>query len=166
LPRPAPLAISTLHANNANQALDRIINYFPEEHRNRLVPGLSLNLRAFVTQRLVKTVDGKRCAVVEILLGTPLVKEMIHKGNVHEIKEIMNKTENPGMQTFGGALYRLHKDGRIDLDETMRNADSPNNRRLRINLSENQPAGKKTATGLSLIDKDDGEDEEEEVATA
>ncbi len=159
------LAISTLHANNANQALDRIINFFPEERRNQLLLDLSLNLRAFVSQRLVKTVDGKRCAAVEILLGTPLVQEMIHKGNVHEIKEIMDKSENLGMQTFDGALYRLCKDGRIDLDEAMRNADSPNNLRLRINLSEDQPAEKKAAAGLSLIDKDDGE-EEEEMATA
>ena len=159
------LAISTLHANNANQALDRIINFFPEERRNQLLLDLSLNLRAFVSQRLVKTVDGKRCAAVEILLGTPLVQEMIHKGNVHEIKEIMDKSENLGMQTFDGALYRLCKDGRIDLDEAMRNADSPNNLRLRINLSEDQPAEKKAAAGLSLIDKDDGE-EDEEMATA
>jgi twitching motility protein PilU len=160
------LAISTLHANNANQALDRIINFFPEERRNQLLLDLSLNLRAFVSQRLVKTVDGKRCAAVEILLGTPLVQELIHKGNVHEIKEVMNKSENLGMQTFDGALYRLYKDGRIDLDEAMRNADSPNNLRLRINLSDKQPAEKKTSAGLSLIDKDEGEDGTEEMATA
>jgi twitching motility protein PilU len=160
------LAISTLHANNANQALDRIINFFPEERRNQLLLDLSLNLRAFVSQRLVKTVDGKRCAAVEILLGTPLVQELIHKGNVHEIKEVMNKSENLGMQTFDGALYRLYKDGRIDLDEAMRNADSPNNLRLRINLSENQPAEKKSSASLSLIDKDEGEDGTEEMATA
>ena len=160
------LAISTLHANNANQALDRIINFFPEERRNQLLLDLSLNLRAFVSQRLVPTVDGKRCAAVEILLGTPLVQEMIHKGNIHEIKEVMDKSENLGMQTFDGALYRLYRDGRISLDEAMRNADSPNNLRLRINLSDNQPTEKKTTAGLSLIDKDDIEDEEEEVATA
>jgi twitching motility protein PilU len=160
------LAISTLHANNANQALDRIINFFPEERRNQLLLDLSLNLRAFVSQRLVKTVDGKRCAAVEILLGTPLVQELIHKGNVHEIKEVMNKSENLGMQTFDGALYRLYKDGRIDLDEAMRNADSPNNLRLRINLSDKQPAEKKTSASLSLIDKDEGEDAGEEMATA
>ena len=157
------LAISTLHANNANQALDRIINFFPEERRNQLLLDLSLNLRAFVSQRLVKTVDGKRCAAVEILLGTPLVQDLIHKGNVHEIKEVMNKSESLGMQTFDGALFRLHKEGRIDLDEAMRNADSPNNLRLRINLSEEQPTGKKATSTLSLIDKDDG-DEEEELA--
>ena len=160
------LAISTLHANNANQALDRIINFFPEERRNQLLLDLSLNLRAFVSQRLVKTVDGKRCAAVEILLGTPLVQELIHKGNVHEIKQVMNKSENLGMQTFDGALYRLYKDGRIDLDEAMRNADSPNNLRLRINLSDKQPAEKKTSASLSLIDKDEGEDAGEEMATA
>ena len=160
------LAISTLHANNANQALDRIINFFPEERRNQLLLDLSLNLRAFVSQRLVPTVDGKRCAAVEILLGTPLVQEMVHKGNIHEIKEVMDKSENLGMQTYDGAHFGLHKSGRISLEEAMRNADSPNNLRLRINLSENQPAEKKDSMGLSLIDKDDGEEDEEEVLSA
>ncbi|MFP5507458.1 MAG: PilT/PilU family type 4a pilus ATPase [Gammaproteobacteria bacterium] len=133
------LAISTLHANNANQALDRIINFFPEDRRNQLLLDLSLNLRAFVSQRLVPTVDGKRCAAIEILLGTPLVQDMIRRGDVHEIKEVMAKSENIGMQTFDSALYRLHMDGKISLEEALRNADSPNNLRLRINLSNEQP---------------------------
>ena len=133
------LAISTLHANNANQALDRIINFFPEDRRNQLLLDLSLNLRAFVSQRLVPTVDGKRAAAIEILLGTPLVQDMIRRGDVHEIKEVMSKSENIGMQTFDSALYRLHMDGCISLDEALRNADSPNNLRLRINLSNEQP---------------------------
>jgi twitching motility protein PilU len=147
------LAISTLHANNANQALDRIINFFPEDRRNQLLLDLSLNLRAFVSQRLVPTVDGKRAAAIEILLGTPLVQDMIRRGDVHEIKEVMAKSENIGMQTFDSALYRLHMDGRISLDEALRNADSPNNLRLRINLSNEtpgQPPAAVKAPSLSL----------------
>lgn len=130
------LAISTLHANNANQALERIVNLFPEERRAQLLMGLSVNLRAFVSQRLVKTVDGKRCAAVEILLGTKTISEMILKGQFQNIKEIMEKSENLGMQTFDGALFKLYKDGKISLEEALRNADSANNLRLRVKLSE------------------------------
>lgn len=133
------LAISTLHANNANQALDRIINFFPEDRRNQLLLDLSLNLRAFVSQRLIPTVDGKRAAAIEILLGTPLVQDLIRRGDVHEIKEVMSKSENLGMQTFDSALFKIYMEGRISLEEALRNADSPNNLRLRINLSNEQP---------------------------
>lgn len=133
------LAISTLHANNANQALDRIINFFPEDRRNQLLLDLSLNLRAFVSQRLIPTVDGKRAAAIEILLGTPLVQDLIRRGDVHEIKEVMAKSENLGMQTFDSALFKIYMEGRISLEEALRNADSPNNLRLRINLSNEQP---------------------------
>ncbi len=133
------LAISTLHANNANQALDRIINFFPEDRRNQLLLDLSLNLRAFVSQRLIPTTDGKRAAAIEILLGTPLVQDLIRRGDVHEIKEVMSKSENLGMQTFDSALFRIYMEGRISLEEALRNADSPNNLRLRINLSNDQP---------------------------
>ncbi|MAT65933.1 MAG: type IV pili twitching motility protein PilT [Gammaproteobacteria bacterium] len=129
------LCLSTLHANNANQALDRIINFFPEEKRDQLLLDLSLNLRAFISQRLVQTVDGQRTAAIEILLGTPLVKELVRRGDVHEIKEVMEKSENLGMQTFDMALYNLYMEGRISLEEALRNADSPNNLRLRINLT-------------------------------
>lgn len=147
------LAISTLHANNANQALDRIINFFPEDRRNQLLLDLSLNLRAFVSQRLIPTVEGKRCAAIEILLGTPLVQDLIRRGDVHEIKEVMAKSENIGMQTFDSALYRLHMDGRISLEDALRNADSPNNLRLRINLSNEvpgEPPAIANSSGLSL----------------
>jgi twitching motility protein PilU len=130
------LCLSTLHANNANQALDRIINFFPEERRNQLLLDLSLNLKAFVSQRLVPTVDGKRVAAIEILLGTPLVADTIRKGEVHMVKEVMEKSENIGMQTFDTALFNLYKEGRITLEEALRNSDSPNNLRLKINLSE------------------------------
>ncbi len=130
------LAISTLHANNANQALDRIVNMFPEERRPQLLMGLGQNLRAFVSQRLVPTVDGKRCAAVEVLLGTKTIEELVLKGNFHEIKEIMQKSENLGMQTFDAALFKLYQAGRISLDEALKNADSANNLRLRIKLAE------------------------------
>ena len=130
------LCLSTLHANNANQALDRIINFFPEERRNQLLLDLSLNLKAFVSQRLVPTVDGKRTAAIEILLGTQLVRDLIHKGEIHAIKEAMEKSENVGMQTFDSHLLRLFKAGTISLEEALQNSDSPNNLKLKINLSE------------------------------
>ncbi len=142
------LAISTLHANNANQALDRVINFFPEDRRNQLLMDLSLNVRAIISQRLVRTVDEKRTVAVEILLGTPLICDLILKGDVHAIKEIMEKSENIGMQTFDGALYKLYKDGKIPLEEALRNADSQNNLRLRISLSEGT-AGE-TSSDLSI----------------
>jgi twitching motility protein PilU len=130
------LCLSTLHANNANQALDRIINFFPEERRNQLLLDLSLNLRAFVSQRLVPTVDGKRTAAIEILLGTPLVCDFIRKGEVHAIKEVMEKSEGLGMQTFDSHLVKLYQAGRITAEEAIRNADSANNVRLKISLSQ------------------------------
>ncbi len=130
------LAISTLHANNTNQALDRIINFFPEERRRQLLMDLAMNVRAFVSQRLIPTVDGARCAAVEILLGTQTIQEMILRGEFETIKEIMEKSENLGMQTFDAALYNLYKQGRITLDEALKNADSANNLRLRIKLTD------------------------------
>lgn len=129
------LCLSTLHANNANQALDRIINFFPEERRHQLLTDLSLNLKAFVSQRLIPTVDGKRTAAIEILLGTPLVCDLIQKGDVHGIKEVMEKSEEQGMQTFDSHLFKLYRDGKISLAEALRNADSPNNLKVRINLA-------------------------------
>ncbi|BBA35727.1 twitching motility protein PilT [Methylocaldum marinum] len=130
------LCLSTLHANNANQALDRIINFFPEERRNQLLLDLSLNLRAFVSQRLVPTVDGKRTAAIEIMLGTPLVCDFIRKGEIHAIKEVMEKSEGLGMQTFDSHLVKLYQAGRVTAEEAIRNADSANNVRLKISLSQ------------------------------
>jgi twitching motility protein PilU len=130
------LAISTLHANNANQALERIINLFPEERRPQLLLGLAQNIRAIVSQRLVPTIDKKRCAAVEVLLGTKTIQELILKSRLEEIKEIMQKSENLGMQTFDAALYHLFKGQKISLEEAIANADSPNNLRLRIKLSD------------------------------
>ncbi len=149
------LAISTLHANNANQALDRIINFFPEERRNQLLMDLSLNLRGFVSQRLIPTVDGKRTVAVEILLGTPLVCDLIMKGEIHAIKEVMQKSENIGMRTFDSALYHLYREGKISLEEALRNADSQNNLRLRISLEEKQKGKvQPTAPNLEIADED------------
>jgi twitching motility protein PilU len=136
------LCLSTLHANNANQALDRIINFFPEERRHQLLMDLSLNLKAFVSQRLIPTIDGKRVAAIEILLGTPMIRDLIMKGEVHAIKEVMEKSEEQGMQTFDSHLYRLYREGRISLAEALRNADSPSNLKLKINLSGNTAAPK------------------------
>ena len=157
------LAISTLHANNANQALDRIVNLFPEERRPQLLMNLGQNLRAFVSQRLVPTVDGKRCAAVEVLLGTKTIEELVIKGEFESIKEIMSKSEALGMQTFDAALYKLYKEGRISMDEAIRNADSQNDVRLRIKLDQSggnlaleetsTPDGRtatRTSTGFTL----------------
>jgi len=131
------LCISTLHANNANQALDRIINFFPEERHNQLFLDLSLNLRGIVSQRLIPTIDGKRACAIEILLGTPRVCDLIKQGKVDEIKEVMLKSEAGGMQTFDTALYKIYKEGKISLEDALKNADSMNNLRLRIQLEEN-----------------------------
>ncbi|MGR9073602.1 MAG: PilT/PilU family type 4a pilus ATPase [Gammaproteobacteria bacterium] len=162
------LCLSTLHANNANQALDRIINFFPEERRNQLLLDLSLNLKAFVSQRLIPTVDGKRTAAIEILLGTSLVRDLIHRGDIHSIREAMEKSENVGMQTFDSHLLKLYKQGIISLDEALSNSDSPNNLKLKINLSEGrgssgqpkEPAASESSLSgnLSLIDKDEDEE--------
>lgn len=129
------LCISTLHANNSNQALDRIINFFPEERHKQLFLDLSLNLQAFISQRLIPTVDGKRCAAIEILLGTPRVCDLIKKGAVDEIKEVMLKSETQGMKTFDSALLELYTAGKISYEEALKNADSKNNLALKIKLS-------------------------------
>ncbi len=131
------LCLSTLHANNANQALDRIINFFPEERRPQLLMDLSLNLKAFISQRLIPTIDGKRVAAIEILLGTSTIQELIMKGDIHAIKEVMERSEDIGMQTFDSHLFKLYRSGIISYDEMMRNADSPNNLKVKITLLEN-----------------------------
>jgi twitching motility protein PilU len=135
------LAISTLHANNANQALERIINLFPEERRAQLLLGLAQNMRAIVSQRLIPTVGGKRCAAIEVLLGTKTIQDLILKGRLEDIKEIMQKSENLGMQTFDSALFQLVSDERISLEDALANADSANNLRLRIKLANGDAPG-------------------------
>ena len=129
------LAMATLHANSANQALDRIINFFPEERRQQLLMDLSLNLKAVIAQRLLKTIDGKgRAAAIEIMLNSPLISDLILKGEVHEIKTIMAKSNELGMKTFDQALFELHQADRVSLEDALRNADSMNELRLRIKL--------------------------------
>lgn len=129
------LCLATLHANNTNQALDRIINFFPETRHKQLLLDLSLNVKAFVSQRLLPTPSGKgRRAAVEVLLNTPLMSDMIMKGEVHEIKQLMTKSKDQGMQTFDQALFELLQENAITIEEAMRNADSVNDLRLRIKL--------------------------------
>ena len=130
------LCLSTLHANNSNQALDRIINFFPEERHNQLLMDISINIQAFISQRLIPTIDGKRVAAIEILIGTPMIKDLIMKGDIMAIKEIMEKSEELGMQTFDSHIYRLYKSGVISLEEALKNADSASNLQVRINLED------------------------------
>ncbi|MFT5658730.1 MAG: twitching motility protein PilU [Gammaproteobacteria bacterium] len=161
------LAISTLHANNANQALDRIINFFPEERRNQLLSDLSINLQCFISQRLIPTVDGKRCAAIEVLLNSGRVADLIKQGSVMEIKEVMEKSEAMGMQTFDTALYHLYNRGKISLDEALKNADAENNLRLRIELANKgtgnvSSSGDEAFGGLSLLEEEVPEEDDEE----
>jgi twitching motility protein PilU len=153
------LCISTLHANNANQALDRIINFFPEERRAQLLMDLSLNIQCFVSQRLIPTVDGKRCAAIEILLGTPMIADLILKGDIDGIKEVMEKSENLGMKTFDGALFELYHEGLITEDEALRNADSPNNVRLKIKFAKEGGELEEEPVGFSLESLDEEENQ-------
>jgi twitching motility protein PilU len=130
------LCLATLHANSANQALDRIINFFPEERRPQLLMDLSLNLRALVSQRLIPKQDGKgRAAAVEIMLNSPLISDLIFKGEIAEIKEIMKKSRNIGMQSFDQALFDLYEGNQISYEDALRNADSLNDLRLQIKLN-------------------------------
>ena len=129
------LCLATLHANNSNQALDRIINFFPEERRTQLLTDLSLNLQAFISQRLILCEGGKgRVAAVEILLNSPIISEMIQKGEIHSIKEMMKKSTAMGMQTFDQALYELYERGDISFQDAIKNADSAHDLRLDIQL--------------------------------
>jgi twitching motility protein PilU len=159
------LCISTLHANNANQALDRIINFFPEERRHQLLMDLSLNLQAIVSQRLIPTLEGKRCAAIEVLLGTPMVADLILRGEVDGIKEVMQKSENVGMKTFDTALFELFQEGMISEDDALRNADSPNNVRLKIKFAREDGIAPENDSGtpVSLSLETVAEEEEEEA---
>jgi len=140
------LVLSTLHAHNANQALDRIINMFPEERRPQLLHTLGNNLKAFISQRLVRTVDGQRRAAVEVLLGTPTIADLVRRGQFEELKPIMEKSTELGMQTFDAALYALVAEGAISAQEALKNADSVNNLKLRMKLSEEANAGNDTTS--------------------
>jgi twitching motility protein PilU len=130
------LCLATLHANSANQALDRIINFFPEERRSQLLMDLSLNLKALVSQRLIPKQDGKgRLAAVGIMINSPLISDLIFKGEVSEVKEIMKKSRQAGMQTFDQALFDLYEANAITYEDALRNADSVNDLRLQIKLN-------------------------------
>ena len=154
------LCLSTLHANSANQALDRIINLFPEERRAQLLMDLSLNLQAVVSQRLLPKVGGGRVAAIEILINSPLIQDLIFKGDVHGIKGIMQKSAELGMQTFDMALFDLYEAGLISYEDAMRNADSMNELRLKIKLEGAESKGTDHMAeleGLEIVKDDDDE---------
>lgn len=147
------LCMSTLHANSTNQALDRIINFFPEERRQQLLMDLSLNVRAFVSQRLIPKIDGiGRIAAVEIMLNTPLITDLIFKGDVHEIKPVIAKSRELGMQTFDQSLFDLHEAGEISYEDALRNADSVNDLRLRLKLEGKASKDRDLSAGLDHMD--------------
>ncbi len=152
------LCLATLHANSSNQALDRIINLFPEEKRDQLLMDLSLNLKSIMSQRLLRKAGGKgRVPAIEILINSPLISDMIFKGDVGGIKPVMAKSTEMGMQTFDQCLFKLYEAGLINMEEAMRNADSQNELRLRIKLE-----GKNAGAGLDdhgdlAIESDDSE---------
>ena len=146
------LCMGTLHANSANQALDRIINFFPEERRQQLLMDLSLNLRGLIAQRLIPKKDSKgRVAAIEIMLNSPLISDLIFKGDVHEIKQIMKKSRELGMQTFDMALFDLYEAGFISYEDALRNADSMNELRLQIKLEGKEAKDKDLRAGIAHL---------------
>ncbi len=147
------LALGTLHANNSNQAMDRIINFFPEQRRHQLLMDLSLNLKAVISQRLIPVKEGKgRAAAVEVLLNSPLISDLIFKGEIHGIKEIMKKSRELGMQTFDQALFDLYEAGRIGYEDALRFADSTNEVRLNIKLHGKESKDKDLTKGIEHLD--------------
>jgi len=160
------LCMATLHANSANQALDRIINFFPEERHAQLHMDLSLNLRAFVSQRLVPKKDGGRCAAIEILLNSPLVADLILKGETNMVKEAMAKSVELGMQTFDQALFNLCEEGRISEEDALRNADSINELRLRFKLHSKDSKSKDAMSRIDHLSLHEEEPEEEAMPDA
>ena len=146
------LCLSTLHANSTNQALDRIINFFPEDRRQQLLMDLSLNLKSLISQRLIPTVSGVgRVAAIEIMINTPLMSDLIFKGNVHDMKELIAKSNELGMQTFDQALFDLYEAGSIKYEDALRNADSVNDLRLRIKLQSKESDNNNLMDGLDNI---------------
>jgi len=147
------LCLATLHANSTNQAIDRIINFFPEERRHQLLMDLSLNLRALVSQRLLPKKDGKgRTPAIEIMLNSPLISDLIFKGQVQEIKEVMKRSRELGMQTFDQALFDLYEAGQISYTDAMRNADSLNDLRLQIKLHGKESKDRDLTAGIVHLD--------------
>ncbi len=154
------LALATLHANNANQALDRVINFFAEERKQQLLMDLSANLRAIVSQRLLKSRSGEgRVAAIEILLNSPLIKDLILKGELHEIKPIMTKSREIGMQTFDQALFDLYEADQITYDDALRYADAQNELRLRIKLEGKAAKGKEALEGLDHLSLEESKED-------
>jgi len=146
------LCLATLHANSANQALDRIINFFPEDRRSQLLMDLSLNLRALISQRLIPKQDGRgRAAAMEVMLNSPLISDLIFKGDVTEIKEVMKKSRNLGMQTFDQSLYELFENNVISYEDTLRNADSVNDLRLQIKLNSRRAKSADLSAGTENL---------------
>jgi twitching motility protein PilU len=147
------LCMSTLHANSANQALDRIINFFPEERKAQLLMDLSLNLKAFVSQRLIPKKGGKgRAAAIEVMINSPYISDLIFKGDVHEIKSVMARSRELGMQTFDQALFDLYEDGQITYEDALRNADSVNDLRLKIKLEGKNAKDADRGSGLDHLE--------------
>jgi twitching motility protein PilU len=147
------LCMATLHANSANQALDRIINFFPEDRRPQLLMDLSLNLRGMISQRLIPRKEGKgRVAAIEIMLNSPLIADLIFKGDVHEIKEIMKRSRELGMQTFDQHLFDLYDADVITYEDALRNADSVNDLRLAIKLHSKEAKGRDVTKGIEHLD--------------
>jgi twitching motility protein PilU len=154
------LALATLHANNANQALDRIINFFPEERRQQLLLDLSVNLRAIISQRLIKRKAQKgRIPAVEVLLNSPLISDLVEKGEVPEIKDVMKRSVELGMQTFDQALFELYEADEITYEDALRNADSMNELRLRIKLESQSQKGESTMKDLDHLRLEENSDE-------
>jgi len=146
------LCMATLHANSANQALDRIINFFPEERREQLLMDLSLNIKSLISQRLIPKKEGVgRAAAFEILLNSPLIADMIFKGEVNAIKEVMAKSRELGMETFDGALFNLYESGAISYEEALKNADSVNDLRLRIKLQSKSSMDRDVMSGTENL---------------
>lgn len=155
------LALATLHANNANQALDRIINFFPEERRPQLLLDLSTNLRAIISQRLLKGIDGEgRVAAIEIMLNSPLIKDLILKGDVHEIKPIMAKSNELGMKTFDQALFDLYEEEKISYEDALRHADAVNELRLRIKLEGKAAKSRDALAGVDHLSLEESDEEQ------
>lgn len=147
------LCLATLHANNANQAMDRMINFFPEDRRDQLLMDLSLNLKAIVAQQLIPTPDGKgRRVVVEVLINTPLAADLIRKGEVHKLKDLMKRSNQQGMKTFDQALYDLYREGEITQEDAIHHADSANEVRLMIRLKDSEVDSSNALEGVTLVE--------------
>jgi twitching motility protein PilU len=154
------LCLSTLHANSTNQALDRIINFFPEDRRQQLLMDLSLNLKSLISQRLIPTVSGNgRVAAIEIMINSPLMSDLIFKGQVQDMKELMAKSNELGMQTFDQSLFDLHESGMIRYEDALRNADSVNDLRLRFKLEGKHSSSSDLMEGLDNISMEDNNDD-------